>query len=112
MGGRLDCTNIIHPDLFVITNISFDHMQFLGDTLVKIAGEKAGIIKKNTPAVVGETNSETKSVFMSKAREVSAPLTFAEEEQLLKSASIDESGYRIYQTVDYPDLRGGLGGLY
>ncbi|WP_315353011.1 folylpolyglutamate synthase/dihydrofolate synthase family protein [Phocaeicola abscessus] len=112
MGGRLDCTNIIHPDLSVITNISFDHMQFLGDTLVKIAGEKAGIIKKNTPAVVGETNGETKPVFMSKAREVSAPLTFAEEEQLLKSASIDESGYRIYQTADYPDLRGELGGLY
>ena len=112
MGGRLDCTNIIHPDLSVITNISFDHMQFLGDTLVKIASEKAGIIKKNTPAVVGETNSKTKPVFMSKAREVSAPLTFAEEEQLLKSASIDESGYRIYQTADYPDLRGELGGLY
>ena len=112
MGGRLDCTNIIHPDLSVITNISFDHMQFLGDTLVKIASEKAGIIKKNTPAVVGETNSETKPVFMSKAREVSAPLTFAEEEQLLKSASIDESGYQIYQTADYPDLRGELGGLY
>ena len=62
MGGRLDCTNIIHPDLSVITNISFDHMQFLGDTLVKIASEKAGIIKKNTPAVVGETNSETNSL--------------------------------------------------
>ena len=112
MGGRLDCTNIIHPDLSVITNISFDHMQFLGDTLVKIAGEKAGIIKKNTPTVVGETNGETKPVFINKAREVGAPLTFAEEEQLLKSASIDESGYRIYQTADYPDLRGELGGLY
>ena len=52
LGGRLDCTNIIQPDMSVITNISFDHVQFLGDTLAKIASEKAGIIKKNTPVVI------------------------------------------------------------
>ena len=63
LGGRLDCTNIIHPDLSIITNISFDHMQFLGNTLAKIATEKAGIIKKGVPVVIGETTEETKPVF-------------------------------------------------
>ena len=55
LGGRLDCTNIIRPDLCIITNISFDHMQFLGHTLAQIASEKAGIIKEGTPVVIGET---------------------------------------------------------
>ena len=55
LGGRLDCTNIIQPDLGIITNISFDHVQFLGDTLEKIASEKAGIIKLHMPVVIGET---------------------------------------------------------
>lgn len=79
LGGRLDCTNIIHPDLCLITNISFDHTQFLGDTLAKIAGEKAGIIKKGIPVVIGETTPETKSVFLKKAHDVEAPIYFAEE---------------------------------
>lgn len=68
MGGRLDSTNIITPELSVITNISFDHTQFLGDTLAKIAGEKAGIIKSGIPAVIGEAVSETEPVFRQKAR--------------------------------------------
>lgn len=59
LGGRLDCTNIVHPDLCIITNISFDHTQFLGNTLEKIAGEKAGIIKSGIPVVIGETTPET-----------------------------------------------------
>ena len=59
LGGRLDCTNIITPDLSVITNISFDHIQFLGNTLADIAREKAGIIKHNIPVVIGETTEET-----------------------------------------------------
>ena len=63
LGGRLDCTNIIHPDLCIITNISFDHTQFLGNTLEKIASEKAGIIKSGIPVVIGETTPETKPVF-------------------------------------------------
>ena len=67
LGGRLDCTNIIHPDLCLITNISFDHTQFLGDTLAKIAGEKAGIIKAGIPVVIGETTPETKPVFLQKS---------------------------------------------
>ena len=79
LGGRLDCTNIITPVLSVITNISFDHVQFLGDTLPKIASEKAGIIKAGIPVVIGENiNEEVKAVFENKAKEVEAPITFAE----------------------------------
>ena len=85
--GRLDCTNIIRPDLSIITNISFDHMQFLGNTLAQIATEKAGIIKRGIPVVVGETTEETKPVFYRKAQEMEAPITFAEEEQRLKGAT-------------------------
>ncbi len=83
LGGRLDCTNIIRPDLAVITNISFDHQQFLGDTLPLIAAEKAGIIKEGVPVVVGETNGheEVREVFSQKAQELRAPLRFADEEE-------------------------------
>lgn len=79
LGGRLDCTNIITPILSVITNISFDHTQFLGDTLEKIAMEKAGIIKRDIPIVIGETTPETRNVFIQKAKEMNAPIYFAEE---------------------------------
>ena len=81
LGGRLDCTNIITPLLSIITNISFDHTQFLGDTLPKIAAEKAGIIKKGVPVVIGETNgnAEVREVFTKKAEEVGAPIVFADE---------------------------------
>ena len=83
LGGRLDCTNIITPVLSVITNISFDHVQFLGDTLPKIASEKAGIIKPGIPVCIGENiNPEVKAVFQNKADEVGAPITFAEESPL------------------------------
>ena len=111
LGGRLDCTNIIRPDLCVITNISFDHVQFLGDTLAKIASEKAGIIKEGIPVVIGETTPETKPVFAEKAMQVNAPIHFAEEEQFLLESSINEQGKRIYQTKEYADLEGELGGL-
>lgn len=80
MGGRLDSTNIITPLLSVITNISFDHTQFLGDTLAKIASEKAGIIKHGIPAVIGEAIEETEPVFRAKASEVGAPLREAYRE--------------------------------
>jgi dihydrofolate synthase/folylpolyglutamate synthase len=76
MGGRLDSTNIIAPELSVITNIGWDHMDFLGDSLPKIAAEKAGIIKPNTPAVVGEYLPETLPVFKDAAEKKSAHLTF------------------------------------
>lgn len=79
LGGRLDCSNIISPVLSVITNISFDHTGFLGDTLEKIAGEKAGIIKPGTPVVIGEYTDETKPVFVKKAEEMNAPITFAQD---------------------------------
>ena len=83
LGGRLDCTNLISPDLSVITNISFDHTQFLGHTLAAIAREKAGIIKPHTPVVVGEVLPETRSVFEQQAEAMEAPLYFAEEQSLL-----------------------------
>lgn len=86
LGGRLDCTNIITPLLSVITNISFDHTGFLGDTLAKIAGEKAGIIKPGVPVVVGETTPETRPVFEGKAAELQAPIFFAEERPLVTPA--------------------------
>ena len=78
MGGRLDCTNIIHPDLCVITNISFDHMQYLGNTLTKIAKEKAGIIKEGVPVVIGRAKGSVKRVFTMKAKEMNAPINYAD----------------------------------
>ena len=92
LGGRLDCTNIISPLLSVITNISLDHTQFLGETLEKIAGEKAGIIKKNTPCVVGEYNDETKSVFENKANEMNAPLIFAQDNIISSDINFELKG--------------------
>ncbi len=96
LGGRLDCTNIIRPDLCIITNISLDHTQFLGNTLPQIAREKAGIIKSGIPVVIGETTPETKSVFQKRAGEVNAPIYFAEENG----------------REDYPGIEYELKGLY
>jgi dihydrofolate synthase/folylpolyglutamate synthase len=79
LGGRLDSTNVIMPELSIITNIGWDHMNILGDTLEKIAYEKAGIIKQNIPAIIGETSDESKPVFESAAKEKNAPLIFAQE---------------------------------
>ena len=95
LGGRLDCTNIIQPMLSVITNISFDHVQFLGDTLPKIASEKAGIIKSGIPVCIGENISpEVKAVFQNKAQEVGAPIAFAEDEkcQIVKLSNCQLQG--------------------
>lgn len=79
MGGRLDSTNIVAPVLSVITNIGFDHTEYLGDTLPLIAGEKAGIIKPGVPVVIGESAPETEPVFRAKARECHAPIVFADK---------------------------------
>lgn len=79
MGGRLDSTNVITPLVSVITNIGFDHTQFLGDTLPKIAAEKAGIIKSNVPVVIGEYSEETKPIFIAKAKLENAPIYFAQD---------------------------------
>jgi dihydrofolate synthase/folylpolyglutamate synthase len=116
LGGRLDSTNIITPILSVITNIGFDHMNILGDTLVKIAGEKAGIIKQSVPVVIGEYSEETKRVFETKAAECNAPIHFAQEEysivdykhslrQLDCSVFDKEKNEKIFYSLD-------LNGLY
>jgi len=81
LGGRLDSTNIITPELSVITNIGWDHMNMLGDSLEKIAFEKAGIIKKNIPVVIGEISAASRPVFEEKAKECSAPIIFAQEQK-------------------------------
>lgn len=78
MGGRLDSTNVLTPLVSLITNISYDHTQFLGTTLEQIAGEKAGIIKKNVPIAISQTRRETKKVFLDKAKEMNAPIVFAD----------------------------------
>ena len=79
LGGRLDSTNIITPVLSVITNVSFDHMQFLGDRLEQIAVEKAGIIKPGIPVVIGETHTSTSAVFQQKAAACAADILFADQ---------------------------------
>lgn len=79
MGGRFDSTNVILPELSVITNIGFDHMQFLGESLPEIAGEKAGIIKLGVPVVISQTQEETEAVFRQKAKEMGAPIFFADQ---------------------------------
>ena len=112
LGGRLDCTNIITPILSIITNISFDHTQFLGNTLAQIAGEKAGIIKKGVPVIIGEANSETRPVFEAKAKEMEAPIIFAEDSQEVISAEPQANGGMLYQTVHNGTLHGDLGGAY
>ena len=80
LGGRLDSTNIIHPEISIITNIGLDHINILGDTLDKIAFEKAGIIKQNTPVVIGEYLAQTKQVFINKASQENANIFFAQDE--------------------------------
>jgi dihydrofolate synthase/folylpolyglutamate synthase len=93
MGGRLDSTNVITPLVSVITNIGFDHTQFLGDTLPKIAFEKAGVIKRNIPVVIGEYADETKPVFEEKASTEGAPIYFAQYQS--------EVGYECALKGDY-----------
>jgi dihydrofolate synthase/folylpolyglutamate synthase len=78
LGGRLDSTNIIQPEMSIITNIGLDHVQLLGNTLGLIAGEKAGIIKANVPVVIGQTHVETATVFEKKASQLDAPIVFAD----------------------------------
>lgn len=113
MGGRLDCTNIITPILSIITNISLDHTQFLGNTLAEIAGEKAGIIKKGVPVVIGEYTSETKPVFRKKAQEMQSPIVFASDykNQEVSFAIPIENGLE-YNTKRYGRLIGELYGEY
>lgn len=112
LGGRLDCTNIITPILSVITNISLDHTQFLGNTLEKIAGEKAGIIKENVPVVIGETTKETRPVFEAKAKEMNAPIVFAEDEPEVKGVMPQTDGTLLYNTRSFGNIVGEQTGVY
>ncbi len=96
MGGRLDSTNISNPVLTVITNIGYDHLHFLGDTIEKIAGEKAGIVKKDIPLVVGEKQEESSRIFEKVAREKNAPLSYADEHFDLKEIHTTDRKKRIY----------------
>lgn len=109
MGGRLDSTNTIKSIVSVITNIGFDHVQFLGDTLSKIAAEKAGIIKREIPVIIGETHSDTENVFINKANELNSNIVFADQTYSLtiKSKSplmidILEGDNVIYRNVNMP----------
>ncbi|WP_248724096.1 folylpolyglutamate synthase/dihydrofolate synthase family protein [Seonamhaeicola sp. ML3] len=95
LGGRLDSTNVITPELSVITNIGLDHTQFLGNTLKKIAGEKAGIIKPQVPVVIGETQNETKDVFKTIAAQNNSNITFADNEVELVLESDLKGSYQF-----------------
>ncbi len=119
LGGRLDSTNVITPILSVITNISFDHMNLLGDTLPKIASEKAGIIKKKIPVVIGETDNQTQEVFIQKAKQEESEIYFADKNFSIKNCS-DYNPLQNYFTADiykknkliYPKIQCGLNGEY
>lgn len=104
MGGNFDSTNIITPELSLITNIGFDHVQFLGDTLPLIAREKAGIIKKEVPVVISETHEETKAVFLEKAKTMNAPITFADQNwKANKESEVDGKANFSIQSFNQSD---------
>ena len=117
LGGRLDSTNVISPEVSVITNISFDHMNLLGNTLPKIAAEKAGIIKSGIPVVIGESHPETAPVFIEFAERLGAPILFADKEYCAdysmltldgkQSLNIQKNGEMLY-----PGLKLDLLGIY
>ena len=100
LGGRLDCTNIISPILSIITNISFDHTQFLGNTLSEIASEKAGIIKPGIPVVIGEAEGEVRQVFADKATLEDSPIVFAEDDRQILAHSKENGNLRL-KTRDF-----------
>ncbi|MGN0086149.1 MAG: bifunctional folylpolyglutamate synthase/dihydrofolate synthase [Alloprevotella sp.] len=105
LGGRLDCTNIIRPEVTAVTNISLDHTQFLGDTVAKIAAEKAGIFKPGVPAVVGEALPDTQTVFSARAAAIGAPLVFAEElPEVTEAVLVDDSAEirAAYAAIGHP----------
>ena len=104
MGGRLDSTNVITPLISVITNIGFDHTQFLGHTLAAIAGEKAGIIKQGVPVVIGQTHPETSPVFRQKAEAMGAPIYFADQHYRIEPLPTAHSASTL-EDNDYLNLR-------
>lgn len=116
MGGRLDSTNVLFPELSIITNIGFDHQDFLGETLQEIAGEKAGIIKPNTPVVIGKTHYRTRWVFLDRARDLRAPIRFADVhfDAVKIGQSEAHSQYQVWYNdeIIYENLELGLQGPY
>lgn len=113
LGGRLDCTNIITPILSIVTNISKDHTQFLGNTLADIAGEKAGIIKPGVPVIIGEDLPETRSVFQQKAQKENSPIIFAQDENQQEVQKAEHiNGKMEYTTRTWGKLTGELCGDY
>lgn len=112
MGGRLDSTNIITPILSIITNISLDHTQFLGDTVEKIAFEKAGIIKPKVPALVGEIYTQSVAqVFADAAHRNETLVYFASQADLLNESYLMDTGEWYFDSVEYGQLFGELGGV-
>lgn len=111
LGGRLDCTNIIQPVLSVITNVSLDHTQFLGNSIESIAKEKGGIIKANVPVVIGEYNDTTKNIFLNIAAERSTEVVFAEDNQEVLHNHTDGKA-RYYTTKSFGEIKGCLTGEY
>ncbi len=113
LGGRLDTTNILIPELSVITNVSLDHMAQLGDTEELIAGEKAGIIKPGVPVVVGEAQGEVREVFRKKAQEAGAPIIFAEDTPV-EYKLVDDRYVYTYHSADGRTLEvvSDLSGIY
>ena len=117
LGGRLDATNIISPVLSVITNIGKDHTEILGDTLEKIAGEKAGIIKRNTPLIVGESQSETLPVFSRMAVRQEAHMCIADEIYRIDYSLMSVDEYQVFNVkkngeIHFANLKCGLLGHY
>lgn len=110
LGGRLDSTNIITPEVSVITNISLDHTALLGDTREAIASEKAGIIKPAVPVVIGEADGEVEEVFVKKARECAAPIFFADKSLPYRDAERLVDGRWLYAETRFGDVEGELAG--
>jgi dihydrofolate synthase / folylpolyglutamate synthase len=102
LGGRLDSTNIIIPEISVITNIGMDHMDMLGDTMEKIAAEKAGIIKKGVPVVIGETQQSIKHIFDEKAETFTSPILYADEARWIADVQPDKNVLHV--KVAHPDI--------
>ena len=112
LGGRLDSTNIINPILSIITSIDLDHTELLGDTVLKIADEKAGIMKRNVPVIIGEMHDEKLEQFFNyKALEVSSPISYATHRDTLLDAEIQPDGSWIFDSVNYGALTGELCGF-
>jgi len=113
LGGRLDSTNIITPFLSIITNVTLDHTQLLGDTIEEIAREKAGIMKKGVPCIIGESTPETRAVFDAVAKQTGTSLIYADDNVIIESATPLKEGYGLhYRTIHGMEFDGELCGNY